>query len=159
MIAWGAILSSEQVVQLVNFIEGLPIDEARPDSQEADEEDEEPSSSEEETPSDEPEEEVDIEEEPELISFGAIIAPLLESRCVDCHGTDGGWDASSYELFMNSGDHAPVVIPGDPDGSLLAQKLLGTHSEGDSMPPPPLRLLNDALIQLFLDWIAAGAPE
>jgi hypothetical protein len=51
------------------------------------------------------------------------------------------------------------VIPGDPDGSLLIQKLIDTHEEGDIMPPPPLRPLNEELIQLFIDWIADGAPE
>ncbi|GMQ79449.1 MAG: hypothetical protein BMS9Abin02_2042 [Anaerolineae bacterium] len=55
---------------------------------------------------------------------------------------------------MNSGDHAPVVIPDDSQGSLLVQKLIGTHEEGDTMPLPPLRPLNAGLIQLFLDWIS-----
>ena len=85
--------------------------------------------------------------------------PILDNRCIDCHGTDGGFDASTYELLMTSGDNGPGVTPGDPDGSLLIQKLLGTHEEGDVMPPPPLRPLNEDLIQLFIDWIAAGAPE
>ncbi|GMQ79450.1 MAG: hypothetical protein BMS9Abin02_2043 [Anaerolineae bacterium] len=43
----------------------------------------------------EPVEEAGIEEEPELISFGSIIAPTLESQSIDCRGSDGGWDASS----------------------------------------------------------------
>ena len=85
--------------------------------------------------------------------------PILENRCVNCHGSDGGWDGSSYELVMTTGDHSPVVIPGDVENSLLAQKLVGTHEEGDLMPPPPLRKLNDELIQIILDWIAAGAMD
>jgi hypothetical protein len=52
-----------------------------------------------------------------------------------------------------------VVIPGDADASLLAQKLVGTHEEGDLMPPPPLRKLPDEIIQLFLEWINAGAAD
>ena len=35
---------------------------------------------------------------------------------------------------MTSGDHAPVVVPGDPAGSLLAQKMLGTQTLGAAMP-------------------------
>jgi mono/diheme cytochrome c family protein len=157
MIAWGAILSSEQIQQLVSFIEQLPVDPAQAeevvaddgadesDDEAADEEDAEPE------PTPEPTEDV--------LSFSANIFPILESRCVDCHGTDGGWDTSTYDLLMTTGDNGPVVIPGDVDGSLLAQKLLGTHEEGDLMPPPPLRALQDELIQLILDWIAAGALD
>jgi mono/diheme cytochrome c family protein len=91
------------------------------------------------------------------ISFAANIMPILDSRCVDCHGTDGGWDGDGYEAVMTTGDNAPVIIPGDVEGSLLAQKMLGTHEEGD--PMPPLRALNDELIQIILDWITAGAPN
>jgi mono/diheme cytochrome c family protein len=154
MIAWGSLLSSEQILQIVNYIDGLPIDEVVAESGEPDEEETDQAATELAQ-----EEEPTPELEPEEISFTNDIFPIIENRCIDCHGSDGGWDSSTYELFMNTGDNAPVVIPGDPDGSLLAQKLLGTHSEGDTMPPPPLRSLNDALIQLFLDWIAAGAPE
>ena len=111
-----------------------------------------------EAPEDEPEPTPEPEESDE-ISFAANIFPILENRCIDCHGTDGGWDATTYDLFMTTGDHSPVVIPGDAEGSLLAKKLLGTHEEGDLMPPPPLRKLPDEVIQIFLDWIAAGALD
>ena len=74
-----------------------------------------------------------------------------------CHGSLGGWDASTYEKVMTSGDNAPVVIPGDPDGSILAQKLLNTQTFGTIMPPGSK--LPDDEIELILSWIAAGALE
>ena len=58
---------------------------------------------------------------------------------------------------MNTGDNAPVVIPGDVDGSLLAQKLIGTHETGTIMPPGGK--LPDSELQLILDWIASSAPD
>lgn len=154
MIAWGAILSSEQVQQLVNYIEQLPIEESvsePPAEPEEVAEGEVVETEVEPTPSPEPE---GLE-----VSFATDIYPILENRCIDCHGTDGGWDATTYDLFMTTGDHGPVVIPGDVESSLLAHKLLGTHEEGDLMPPPPLRKLPDDAIQVFLDWITAGASE
>jgi mono/diheme cytochrome c family protein len=81
--------------------------------------------------------------------------PIFQAECALCHGVLGGWDASSYESVTQSGDHAPVVIPGDAEGSLLAQKMLGTHEEGAIMPPSGR--LSDSQIQIILDWIAAGA--
>jgi mono/diheme cytochrome c family protein len=153
MIAWGAVLSSEQIEQLVNFIEQLPIEESAPVAETGEEAEPEAEAvaDAEPTPTPEPEE---LE-----ISFSADLFPVLENRCIDCHGTDGGWDGTTYELFMTTGDHGPVVIPGDADASLLAQKLVGTHEEGDLMPPPPLRKLPDEIIQLFLEWINAGAAD
>jgi mono/diheme cytochrome c family protein len=163
MIAWGAILTSDQIGQLVEFIEQLPIDEPveepveRVPSELDDEVPEADAEAEQEQEVDEAEAEPTEEPAAAEISFAANIMPILDSRCVDCHGTDGGWGAEDYDAVMNTGDNAPVIIPGDVDGSLLAQKLLGTHEEGD--PMPPLRALNDELIQIILDWIAAGAPD
>ena len=90
-------------------------------------------------------------------SFQNDVLPLLRAQCGACHGTLGGWDASSYAAVIHSGDHGPAVIPGDTRGSLLAQKLLGTQTIGGSMPPGGALAQDD--IQLLLDWIAAGAPD
>ena len=125
MIAWGEILTSEQIQQLVNFIRRLS----------------------------EPESEVTEG----IPSFSADVLPIFEAQCNLCHGTLGGWDGTTYEAVMNTGDHAPVVIPGDPEGSLLGQKILGTHTEGTIMPHSGI--MPEDLIAIILDWIAAGAPE
>jgi len=90
-------------------------------------------------------------------SFSADVLPIFEAKCVMCHGSMGGWDGSSYEGTMTTGDNAPVVIPGDPEGSLLGQKLLGTHTQGAIMPPGGK--LPDREIQVILDWIEAGALD
>jgi len=90
-------------------------------------------------------------------SFATDVLPLLQSKCAMCHGSFGGWDASSYQTVMETGKHKPVVIPGDPDNSLLVQKLLGIQTEGALMPPAGK--LSDQEIQIIIDWIKAGAPE
>ncbi len=151
MIAWGSVLSSDQILQIVNFIEQLPIDE--PAVAEAPPTETPTAAEAAVTP------EPTAEPTPAPVSFSADVMPLFEFRCLDCHGRDGGWDSSTHDLIINSGDHGPAVIPGDPEGSLLAQKLLGTHAEGDIMPPSPLRALRDEQIQLVLQWIAEGALD
>jgi hypothetical protein len=90
-------------------------------------------------------------------SFATDVLPILQESCSVCHGTLGGWDSSSRAEVVDSGAHGPAVIPGDPRGSLLAQKLLGTQSEGTIMPPGGK--LPQSKIQIILDWIAAGAPD
>jgi len=91
------------------------------------------------------------------ISFSKDVLPIFETKCKVCHGKLGGWDASSYQTVMTTGDHAPVVIPGDAQNSLLTQKLLGTQKQGVVMPPTGK--LSEAEIQVILNWIAAGAPD
>ena len=89
--------------------------------------------------------------------FAANILPLFQEQCAVCHGQFGNWDASTYEGVMESGDHAPVIIPGDPDGSLLVQKMLGIQTIGAQMPLT--QLLPPEQVQMVIEWIQAGAPN
>jgi mono/diheme cytochrome c family protein len=89
-------------------------------------------------------------------TFTDAVAPIFAAYCEGCHGTQGGWDASSLEAALTTGDSAPVVIPGDADGSLLAQKIQGTQSTGLQMPPG--ELMTPEEIRTIVDWINAGAP-
>lgn len=92
---------------------------------------------------------------PEGVSFIRDIVPIFEASCAGCHGALGGWDASTYGSVVNSGDNGPAVIPGDVEGSLLAQKVLGTHTFGTIMPPSGNLPGNE--VQIILDWITNGA--
>ncbi len=91
------------------------------------------------------------------VSFKNDVLPILDEKCGICHGSLGGWDASSHQSVMESGDNGPVVNPGDPEASLLAQKLLGTQTIGAEMPPAGP--LPQDEIQTILDWISAGALD
>jgi len=135
MIGWGEILTAEQIQGLVEFIRQLEPIQATPG----------PTPTLGPTPTAGP------------ITFTADVLPIFDAKCKICHGSMGGWDASSYQAVMTTGNNAPTVIPGDAEGSLLAQKLLGTQAEGTIMPPGGK--LPDDEIQIILDWIAAGAPE
>jgi mono/diheme cytochrome c family protein len=142
MIAWGEILTSDQINQLVEFILSLPVQEPVEEA---------------EAPADTGE--AQASPTPAIPSFALNILPLFDRRCNVCHeqGGEGGWDGTSYQSVMTSGDNAPVIIPGDAENSLLALKLLNLQTEGDKMPPK--RDLTEEEIQLVLDWIAAGAPD
>jgi mono/diheme cytochrome c family protein len=133
MLAFGSILSENQVQDLVALIRQFPP----------------PQTSTQPSPTSQP--------TPSTPTFDKDILPIFQKSCTMCHGALGGWDSTSYQAVMTTGDHAPVVIPGDATNSLLAQKLLGTSTIGDIMPPG--EKLPDATIQVILDWIAAGAPE
>ena len=139
MIGWGEILTADQIQDLVGFIRLLKPSESKPGPTPTGETGPGP------TPS------------VGATSFSKDVIPIFEAKCTVCHGSLGGWDASTYQAVITTGDNAPVVIPGDVQSSLLAQKLLGTQTVGGIMPP--VAKLSDAEIQLILNWIAAGAPE
>lgn len=128
MISFGNILTDEQIQEVVDVIRNLEPTDGQPTP----------------TPSGPP-------------SFANDVLPILEAECNMCHGSSGGWDGSTYDSVINSGDHGPAVIPGDVKESLLAQKLLGTHEEGAIMPPSGA--LPGDQIQIILDWIEASAPD
>jgi mono/diheme cytochrome c family protein len=127
MLAFDPLLSEDQINELVNIIRQIPPPQATP------------------------------QPTPSAPTFEASILPIFKKYCTACHGTLGGWNGTSYDKTMKSGDHAPVIIPGDPANSLLVQKLLGTATVGEIMPPGGK--LPEATIQIIMDWIAAGAPE
>jgi mono/diheme cytochrome c family protein len=89
-------------------------------------------------------------------SFLAV-QDILQPNCGACHGAAGGWSADDHESIINSGDSGAAVIPGDPEASILVQKLLGTQASGTAMPPAGSLAESD--IQLIIDWINAGAPS
>jgi len=124
MIAWGEILTSEQISQLVQFIRRL--DSSRPAA--------------------------------DSISFSDQVVPIFQAQCQACHNSQtalGGWDSTTFEAVTTTGNSRNVVIPGDIENSVLAQRVTGT--QGAIMPPSGQ--MSEDEIQIILDWIAAGAPE
>jgi mono/diheme cytochrome c family protein len=126
MIAWGGILTSEQIQGLVEHIRTLGQGDQASASAEPP-------------------------------TFLDDVLPIFERSCNACHGSLGGWDGTTYQAVLESGDHAPVIIPGEPENSLLVQKMLGTQSVGGIMPPGGL--LPESQVQVIIDWVANGAIE
>ncbi len=89
-----------------------------------------------------------------VVSFSKDVLPILQSRCVKCHGgqkTEKGLNMTSYEKLMAGSEKGAVVIAGDVDQSRLIQLIL----QG-KMPKNGPRLL-PAQVQVLIDWVKAGA--
>ena len=91
--------------------------------------------------------------------FATHIRPLLESRCLECHGVDaqeGGLRLDSLAALAAGGKSGPVIAPGSTDESVLLQAVL----YGDeSLRMPPTKKLSETEIGLLATWIAGGAPH
>ena len=57
--------------------------------------------------------------------FEQRVRPVLIEQCSQCHGDapSKGLKLTEYDRLMAGGDDGPVVIPGEPDESLMIQVL------------------------------------
>ena len=89
--------------------------------------------------------------------FFSTVRPLLESKCVGCHGPDkprGGLRLDSATGLHAGGDGGPVVIVGKPDDSPMLHAV--RHADGKAMPPK--EKLNDEQVAALARWIRDGCP-
>jgi hypothetical protein len=94
----------------------------------------------------------------ETVSFTKDLAPVLEEKCVGCHGRDrrvgGQLNLFTIAGLLQGGEHAAPLDLAKPAESLLILKLKG-KADGDPMPleqpplPPPV-------VAKFLKWIEEG---
>ncbi|RMG85198.1 MAG: hypothetical protein D6712_09905 [Chloroflexi bacterium] len=94
------------------------------------------------------------------VSFSREILPILQTRCVYCHGPDSiagappnGLELDSYENVMLGSFFLPVVVPGEPENSTLILLLRSGGMPAESDPLPPEQ------IELIAKWIEQGALD
>jgi len=112
-------------------------------------------------------------------TFASIQRDIFEATdsagraaCTQCHTStgrnpSGGMNLNhdtAYDQIVNAAVRgkpgAVRVIPGDPDGSYLVQKLEGSASiVGRRMPNNGPPYLTDGQIMILRRWIAIGAPR
>lgn len=91
------------------------------------------------------------------VSFTKDIAPILVENCLSCHDNDarGGLRLDTFAGLEKGGTNGILVIPGNPNQSLLALRLVSTNLQ-QRMPKeqPPL---NNREIEKIVTWIKEGA--
>ncbi len=93
------------------------------------------------------------------VSYFKDIRPILQRTCQGCHQPatkSGDLILTTYESFMTGGAKGKVVLPGQPDQSLVIGYL-----KGDIQPQMPYggAPLASEQLDLFRRWIAAGAKD
>ncbi len=87
--------------------------------------------------------------------FESEILPILESKCVACHGADSpqqGLDLRSRATIIRGGKSGPAIQVGSSTKSLLMEKITTKQ-----MPPIEPKLTNQE-IETIRAWIDRGAP-
>jgi mono/diheme cytochrome c family protein len=90
------------------------------------------------------------------VSFTNDVLPILQSRCLNCHGGDRleeGLSMKTYADLIAGSENGLVITPGDAENSLLVE-LVSTQKmpkRGPKLTPPQ--------VQLIIDWINQGALD
>ena len=98
---------------------------------------------------------VPIEEpdDPEDLNYTDVISGILINRCGVCHGesAQAGLNLSSYADLLSGSENGAVIVPGNPDSSLLLQKTTADEAH--------FAQFTSQEIDLIQQWITAGAME
>lgn len=98
------------------------------------------------------------------VSYGNHVEPLFLRGCAfsPCHDeyslADRGYSLESYENLRRRSD---IVVPGDPDGSVLIWSVEGLFQFSGQyrMPPPGYPTLNENQLKGLRKWIEDGAQN
>ena len=101
------------------------------------------------------------------VDFGTDIRPLITASCGKCHYPTGATPIGVQTTHLNLSTlgtlrqggidtRLDIVVPYDPDGSAIVQKLRGTFPIGQRMPRNG-PYWSEANIELVERWILQGA--
>ena len=94
-----------------------------------------------------------------LAFFEAKVRPLLQTRCLDCHGSDSqeaGLRLDFRQAWEVGGITGPAIVQGKPEDSLL---MAAVRYLDKDLRMPPDRPLSVDETELFRQWIADGAVD
>jgi mono/diheme cytochrome c family protein len=86
-------------------------------------------------------------------SYDEGLKPVLARNCSGCHtsgGHAGGLRMDSSELILKGGEKGPVIVPGDPQNSLLVKAI---HYDDADLKMPPRGKISNADIAAIEGWI------
>ena len=96
------------------------------------------------------------------VDFQRDVRPILSNHCFECHGPDAATRMVDLRLDTREGAFSQrpggsLIVPGDPESSLLYQRI--SHSQPALRMPPShsKRPLNSQQIVTLRKWIAQGA--
>jgi uncharacterized membrane protein len=98
--------------------------------------------------------------EPRL--FEHAVLPILQARCVECHGPEkvkGGLRLRTLAEIEKGGESGPAIVKGSSATSSLVKRLHLPLDDDERMPPKEKPQLSEAEIALIEYWIDRGATN
>jgi hypothetical protein len=97
-------------------------------------------------------------QQPEPIDFIRQVAPILQQRCLNCHGArnaEGGLRLHQAAATRRGGDSGAVLVAGKSDQSELLRRL--KTNDVEERMPLKLKPLTREEVQVLVAWIDQGA--
>ncbi len=92
--------------------------------------------------------------------FEKKVRPVFAERCYECHSVGkkrkGGLLLDTRAGWQEGGDTGPVLVPGDPEKSLLIEAI--RYRDEDLQMPPKHQLSADE-VAVIEEWVRLGAPD
>ncbi len=103
------------------------------------------------------------------VSFNDHVFPLIEERCLDCHGEPyvksgrtihpkAGLRLDTYEWIIKGNLDGAIIEKGNPDESTLIGVVTLNDDDPEIMPPKGEPLTQEE-IDMLIQWIKEGAKE
>jgi len=97
------------------------------------------------------------------VVFKDVVLPILEAKCVSCHGAEKAKGKLRMHTFADTmkggGDGPTTIVAGKPDESLALVRIALPTDDDEHMPPSDEPQLTKEEIALLKWWIAEGASE
>ncbi len=94
----------------------------------------------------------------EALVFNDVIQPILEQKCVSCHNPDklkGELILTDAQSILKGGKTGKLFVPGQPEISLLLQRVHLPSEDKKHMPPVGKTQLSAQEITLLSLWVKA----
>lgn len=100
-----------------------------------------------------------MEELPETVSYNAHIRPIINQKCISCHGGVRKKGGLSFlfpdEMFLPLEDSIPAILRGDAENSKIIERVL--HHDPEERMPQKADPLSTYEINLLRKWVDQGA--
>lgn len=97
----------------------------------------------------------------DTLAFDDIVKPILESRCRSCHNplkNKGNLLLTDSVTMARGGKSGPLFLSGNPEESLILQRIALPLDEKKHMPPSEKPQLTDEEKNILYQWVKSGAP-
>jgi uncharacterized membrane protein/mono/diheme cytochrome c family protein len=96
----------------------------------------------------------------DAVVFTDMVMPILETKCMSCHSSKkakGELIMETAALLLKGGKHGALWTNGEPDLSLLMQRIHLPETEKKHMPPAGKPQLDEEETAILFQWIKSGA--